>query len=164
MPTETLVPVMGVWSLAPRDLGTLAPRAGNVTTFAARRMLGNGTVLVSVATSAGPISAGAGVRVTPGRLRIGSIRYRSRKGVVLVTATAIDVNGLPISRAVISVAVRRNGRTHFSARAVTGAAGRTVYRVPVSGGGCLTTLVKRVSAPGFAWDGRAPRNRYCRPT
>jgi hypothetical protein len=101
--------------------------------------------------------------VTPGRLRIGSIRYTSRKGAVLVAATAVDAAGRPVSRTVVSVLVRRNGRSFFSARAATGAAGRVVYRVPARRGGCFTTVIRRVSAVGFAWNGRTPRNRYCRP-
>jgi len=157
------VPVSGAWSVTPRDLGTLSPRAGNATTLTAQRTIGKSTILVSVATEAGPISARASARVTPGRLRIGSIRYRSRPGAVLVTATAIDVAGRPVSRALVSVAVRRNGRSYLSVRATTGAAGRTAYRVPARRGGCFTTLIRRVSASGFAWDGRTPRNRFCRP-
>jgi hypothetical protein len=157
------IPVSVAWSLQSPNLGTVAPRAGDATTFTARRTLGSGTIVASVVTEVGAISAGASVRVAPGRLRIGSIGYRSRKGAVLVTATAVDAAGRPVSRAVVSVVVRRNGRSHFSARAVTGAAGRTVYRVPARRGGCFTTVIRRVSAAGFAWDGRTPRNRYCRP-
>lgn len=157
------LPVSAAWSLKPPTLGTVAPRAGDATTFIARRTLGSGTIVAAVAIEAGAISAGASVRVTPSRLRIGSIRYRSRKSAVLVTATAVDAAGRPVSRAVVSVAVRRNGRSYFSARAATGAAGRTVYRVPARRGGCFTTTIRRVSAVGFAWDGRTPRNRYCRP-
>ncbi len=158
------VPVSATWSVTPSILGTVAPRADAATTLTAGRALGTGTILASVGTEAGPISAGAGLRVTPGRLRTESVRYRSRQNAVLVTATAVDLAGRPVSRAVLSVAVRRNGRTYFSARAVTGAAGRTVYSVPTRSGGCFTTVFRRVSAPGFIWDGRTPRNRYCRPT
>jgi hypothetical protein len=157
------IPVSVAWSLQSPTLGTVAPRAGDATTFTARRTLGSGTIVASVVTEAGAISAGASVRVAPGRLRIRSISYRSRRGAVLVTATAVDAAGRPVSRAVISVVVRRNGRSHFSARAATGAAGRTVYRVRARRGGCFTTVIRRVSAAGFAWDGRTPRNRYCRP-
>jgi hypothetical protein len=158
------VPVSVAWSLTPPTLGTVAPRAGSATAFTARRTLGGGTVVAAVATETGTISAGAGVRVTPGRLRIGSIRYRSRKSSVLVTVTALDAAGRPVSRAVVSVLVRRDGRRHLSARAATGAAGRTVYRVrSARRRACFTTTIRRVSAAGFTWDGRTPRNRFCRP-
>ena len=157
------VPVSAAWSLQPATLGTVAPRAGDATQFTARRVLGSGAIVASIATEAGAISAGAVVRVMPGRLRIGSIRYRGRKGALLVTATAVDAAGRPLSRAVVSIVVRRNGRSHLSARGATGAAGRTVFRVAARRGGCFTTIVRRVSAAGFAWDGRTPRNRYCRP-
>jgi hypothetical protein len=159
---DNAVPVSAAWSLQPPILGTVAPRAGGATTFTARRTLGSGTIVASVATEAGAISAGASVRMTPSRLRIGSIRFTSRKGAVLVAATTVDAARRPVSRAVVSVVVRRNGRSYFSARAATGAAGRAVYRVPARRGGCFTTVIRRVSAAGFAWDGRTPRNRYCR--
>jgi hypothetical protein len=157
------VPVSASWSLQPPTFGTVAPRAGEAATFSAGRMLGGGTIVASAATEAATISAGASVRVMPGRLRIGSIRYRARKGFLLVAATTVDAVGRPVSRAVVSIVVRRNGRNHVSARGTTGASGRTVYRVPARRGGCFTIVVRRVSTAGFAWDGRTPRNRFCRP-
>lgn len=156
------VPVSAAWSQTPPSLGTITPRSGSATAFTAGRTLGSGTVIAAVGTATGTISAGARIRVTPGRVRIGSIRYRSRTSTVMVTATALDAAGKPVSRAVVSVVVRRNGRSYFSARAATGAAGRTMYRVQVRGGGCFTTMIRRVSAAGFTWDGRTPRNRFCR--
>ena len=157
-------PVQGAaaWSLIPRTLGTITPRTGTATTFTAGRMLGTGTVTVAIASETAPISAAASVSVTPGRLRIGSIRYRSRKKTVLVTVSAVDAAGKPVSLAVVSVLVRRDGRDYFSARAATAAAGRTVYRVPAQRGGCFTTTIRTVSAAGFAWNGRTPRNRFCK--
>jgi len=157
------VSVTAAWSLTPAALGTIVPRNGSMTAFTAGRTLGEGTIVAAVATEAGAISAAAGVRVTPARLRIASIRYTSRRSAVLVTATAVDTAGRPVSRTVVSVLVRRNGRNYFSARAATGAAGRTVYRMPRGRGGCFTTAIRRVSAAGFIWDGRTPRNRFCRP-
>jgi hypothetical protein len=155
-------PVVATWSLTPLSFGILEPRAGNATTFTARRTLGTGTVTASVATEVGAISAGAQVRVTPGRLRIGSIRYRSRKGALLVTTTAADAADRPISAATVSILVKRNGRRHVTARGSTGASGRTVYRIPARREGCFTTTIRRVSAAGFVWDGRTPRNRFCK--
>ena len=157
------VPVSAAWSLTPPTLGTLAPSAGSATTFTALRALGSGTISATVATGTGVVSAAASVRVAPLRLRIGSIRYRSRKSTMLVTATAVDPAGNPVPRAVVSVLVRRNGRGYASARAATGAAGRSVYRLPARRGGCFTTVIRNVSAAGFVWDGRTPRNRHCRP-
>jgi hypothetical protein len=158
------VPVSASWSLQPSTFGTVAPRAGEAATFSAGRTLGGGTIVASAATGTTTISAGANLRVMPGRLRIGSIRYRGRKGFLLVAATAVDAAGRPVSRAAVSIVVRRNGRNHVSARGTTGASGRTVYRVPARRGGCFTTVIRRVSATGFAWNGRTPRNRFCRPS
>ncbi len=157
------VPVSAVWSVQPAILGTVAPGAGSATTFTAGRALGRGSIIASVATGAGTLAASAGVRVTPLPLRIASIRYAGRKSVVLLAATAVDQAGRPVSQAVLLVTVRRNGRTHVATRATTGAAGRAVFRVPARRGGCFTTLVRRVSAAGFIWNGRTPRNRHCRP-
>jgi hypothetical protein len=156
------VPVSAAWSMRPPPLGALAPRRGSATTFTARRVLGSGTVVASVVTEAGTMSGTAGVRVAPARLRIGSIRYGGRKNAVLVTVAALDTSGRPVSGAVVSVLVRRDGRRYLSARGVTGPAGRTVYTVPARLGGCFSTVVRRVSAAGFVWDGHTPRNRFCR--
>jgi hypothetical protein len=157
------VPVSAAWSLTPSTFGTVAPITGSATTFTAGRTLGTGTITAAVASETATITASASVSVTPGRLRIGSIRYRIRKSTVLVTATTVDVAGRPVPRAVVTVLVRRDGRRYFSGRRATGAAGRSVYGMPVRRGGCFTTSIRRVSAVGFAWDGRTPRNRYCRP-
>jgi hypothetical protein len=157
------LPVSALWTVAPPALGAVKPRTGSTTTFTAGRTLGGGTVTATVTTEAATVSASASVTVVAGRLRIGSIRYRGLERTVLVAATAVDAAGRPISRATISVLVRRDGRRHLAARATTGAAGRAVIRVPARRGGCFTVLVRRVSAAGFIWDGRTPRNRFCRP-
>ena len=158
-----VVPVTATWSLTPPQMGTLSPRTGSGTTFTAARALGQGTVSAAVATATGTLSARADVRVTPGRLRIRTITYRARKSSLFVTLNAVDVAGNPVSRAGVSIVVRRDERRYASARAQTGAAGRTVYRLPVPRlGGCLSTTIRGVSAAGFVWDKRTPRNRYCR--
>jgi hypothetical protein len=155
------VQVVATWSLTPPSLGTIEPSSGTATTFKAERTLGTGTVTASIASETATTSGTASVTVTPGRLRIGWIKYTSRKKIVLVNVRAVDAAGQSVSRAVVSVLVRRNGRRYFSARAVTGAGGRTFHRVPASRGGCFTTTITRISAAGFTWDGRTPRNRFC---
>ncbi len=157
------VSASAVWSLNPATLGTIAPRTGAATTLTAGRTLGTGTVTAAIASESGTISATASVTVTPGRLRIGWIKYRSRGKTMLVNIRAVDAAGQSVSRALISILVRRDGRRHFAARAVTGAGGRTVHRVPARRGGCFTTTIRGVTAAGFTWDGRTPRNRFCRP-
>jgi hypothetical protein len=155
------VRVSATWSLKPSTGGTVAPRTGTATTFTAGRTLGTGTVTAAIASKTVTISAAASVSVMPGPLTIRSIVYTSGTKTVLVTATAVDAVGRPVSRAVVSVLVRRDGRRYFSGRAATGAAGRIVYRMPALRGGCFTTTIRRVSAGGFAWDRRTPRNRFC---
>jgi hypothetical protein len=157
-----LFPVSATWSLAPGKIGTIAPRTGSTTTFTALRALGTGTITASIGSNSATVSATAALNVTAGRLRIGPITYRG-KGVVFVSVRALDTAGRPISHARVSALVRRNGRRHAAGRATTGAGGRAVFRMPLRKGGCLSTKITKVTAAGFAWDGRTPANRYCRP-
>jgi len=155
--------VSATWSLTPPTFGKVSPRTGStieVTTF---RQTGEATVTAAVSTGAGTISGIAALHVRPDRLKIRSITYRPRAGAALVTVNAVDSGSRPVSRAVISVFVRTDGRRTFSARATTGAAGKATFRVPLRNGGCLRTTIRGLSAAGFTWDGRTPGNRYCRP-
>jgi hypothetical protein len=156
------VPVSATWSLDPPTLGTFAPKAGSETTFSAGRTPGSGTIVASVATPTGTVSAAADIEVVPAELRIRSIRYTGKKKALLVRVLVADESGRPVSRATVAVVVRRASRPLFSARKTSGAAGGTAYRVQTRRGGCFTTTIKRVSAVGFRWDGRTPRNRFCR--
>ena len=157
-------PVTATWSLSPRTIGGIAPTTGNTTTFTASRTLGDGTITAALASSTGTQSATATVRATPGRLRIESITYRKAKGsMAYVTVTARDATGKSISRAVVSLRIRRDGRPHYAKRVTTGPAGRTVFRMPVRKGGCFTTTITIATATGFVWDRHVPRNGYCTP-
>jgi hypothetical protein len=148
------------WSLAPRGLGSLTPSTGTSTTFTAGRTLGAGTLTATLPSQA--ISASVGMNVIPGRLRVGSIGYQRRGRALLVTAMTVDSGGRPVSGTTLRALVKRDGRRIFTARSATGPAGRTVFRVLAARGRCFTTVVKSASAAGFTWDGRTPRNRYCR--
>jgi hypothetical protein len=157
-------PVAVTWSLRPGGIGRLAARTGNTTSFTAGRTVGQGTVNATATNPSGRVSGAADLNVTPGRLRIGSITYRAQRRAVLVTVSAQDAAARPISGATVSALVRNDGRRYATARAQTGASGRTVYRIPLPGrGGCLATTIRGVSVAGFAWDGRTPRNRHCTP-
>jgi hypothetical protein len=151
------LPVSAAWSLAPPVYGKLAPRSGSTTTLTTLRATG----VASVTATVGTLSGTAAVRVNPGRLRIASVTYRPRSRYALVTARAVDSVGRPIARATAFVLVRQGDRRYFTGRATTGAAGKTVFRMPVRAAGCFTTTIRAVSAPGFTWDGRTPANRYC---
>jgi hypothetical protein len=158
-----LFPITATWSLAPETLGTIVPASGTTTTFTAQRTLGEATLTAVAATETGTVSATASVRVVAGRLRIGSIAYRGGKGVAFLTLSTLDAGNRPVSDALLYVTVRRDGRLHFTARALTGPAGRHVFRIPLRKGGCISTTVRRATAAGFVWDGRTPANRYCTP-
>jgi hypothetical protein len=126
-------------------------------------MLGRGTVVASVATEAGALTGAARVRVTPGRLRVASIRFRTRGRWLLVSVLTADGARKSVPQAAVQLRLRRDGRTFATKRAVTGAAGRTTFRVPLGQGRCYTAAITRATAQGFAWDRRTPRNRICRP-
>ena len=148
------------WSVAPTALGTFeAPRGGTIA-FRAGRLLGAGTITVTVATAAGSISGTAAVTVIPARLRIASILFRPGARGVRVVLSVVDGARRPVSAATLAIVVRRDGRRVISARARTGSAGRALVRAP--GRGCFTVTVRRATAAGFLWDRRVPRNRFCR--
>jgi hypothetical protein len=152
------LPVSAAWSLTPATFGKVAPRTGATTTFTAFRQTGTATLTATV----GSLTTTSAIQILPDRLRIRSITYRKRPGAALVTVSAVDRAGRPISRALVAVAVQLNRQPYFSGRAVSGAAGKATFRVRVPSGGCLRTTVRRVSAPGFTWNGVTPGNRYCR--
>ena len=109
---------------------------------------------------AGAVSASASLRVSPGPIRVSSIRYSARRTVIRVTASVAEVGGGAAQGVRTSVVVRRNGRTHFSASKRTDAAGRTTYLVPRAAG-CFITKVTNATAPGYRWNGKTPANRFC---
>jgi hypothetical protein len=156
-----VVPGSVAWRVTPAALGRITPGPVGTATFTAARVLRSGSVVATATTGTGTISGEARVTVTPARLRIGSIQYRNARNGLRVTVTAVDGARRPVSGAAVSVLVKRDGRRHFSGRAATGASGRTFYRVR-AGGGCFTVTVRKVSAAGFTWNGRTPRNRFCR--
>jgi hypothetical protein len=156
------VPATPAWTVRPAALGTVAA-AGGVATFTAGTTLGRGTVVASVATEANALTGAAHVRVTPGRLRVASIRYVARGRWLLVSVNATDGARKAVPRAAVHLRLRRDGRVFATKRAVTGPAGRTTFRVPLGQGRCYTAGIARATAPGFAWDRRTPRNRFCRP-
>jgi hypothetical protein len=155
------IPVSVSWSVSPSSIGTIAPATGGTTIFTATRRLGDGTVVATLDTGAGTLSAASTLHVVRDQLTIASIVYRSGDGFALVTLAAQDSSGRPISRATVSIDVRRDGEFHYAARAATGPAGHAVYSVPVRVGGCFTITVRSVSVDAFVWDGRTPSNQYC---
>jgi hypothetical protein len=155
------VPASFTWKVTPATLGTISARADGSAIFTARRLLESGVLEVTASTASGSISGNARVIVTPATLRIGSIAYRRSRASLQIVVTARDGARRPVSRALVSILVRREGRPHFTGRAPTGTSGNARYRVATRGGGCFTVRIMRVRAAGFRWDGRTPRNRFC---
>jgi hypothetical protein len=154
------VSAQATWAVAPTRLGTVVPETGSQTTFRATGRGGLGRLVATARAPAGQISGRARLKVSPGPIRVSSIRYVPRKRVLRVTATAAEVGGPPASGVRASVVVRRNGRRYFAAQKRTDRSGRATYLVPLSNG-CYTTTVTGLSAPGYRWTGKNPRNRFC---
>jgi hypothetical protein len=145
------------WRVAPAALGSIARATGGTATFTAGRLLGTGTV---TATS-GSFSASASVTVLPATLRIGQLTFLPGKRTLRFVVTAIDGARRPVSATSVRAVVRLDGKRHARAQGRTGAAGKTLLRVPIARG-CFTVAITRAAAPGFTWNGKTPRNRFCR--
>jgi hypothetical protein len=154
------VSVRATWKVTPSNLGAVKPKTGVTTTLTADGRGGRGLIRAAVPGAPGEISAIATVFVKPGPVRVASIRYAARGRVLRVTATVIEVGGVPARRVRTAVAVRRNGRPYFSAHKRTDATGRTTYLVPRSAG-CYRSTVTSVTAAGYRWNGKTPANRFC---
>jgi hypothetical protein len=126
--------------------------------FRAGRVLGEGSV---TATAAGSLVASAAVVVRPASLRLGPVTYRRTARGAQVILPAVDGARRPVSRAALTLVTHVDDRRVGRARVVTGAAGKARLFVP-RGDGCYTVSVTRAVAQGFIWDGRTPRNRFCR--
>ena len=88
----------------------------------------------------------------------GDLEFDSRRPYVV----ALDV-GLVNDRCVAIVAhsAKRDGKRHFGGSGRTGSAGKKLFRVRAAPG-CFTVTVTRAISRGFEWDGRTPRNGFCR--
>jgi CO/xanthine dehydrogenase Mo-binding subunit len=139
--------------------GTLTPGAGSSTTFTASfTATGAGSVVATI----GAVSGAAAVTVTPHPVKVSSITYQRRKGVLTGTVTLFDESRNPLPGASVWVSLTRQGLPYWRGRGVTTSDGSISFKVNLKTG-CYTTKVTRVSVQGFVWDGRTPRNGVCRP-
>ena len=145
------------WKVAPAALGTIAPTTGGAATFTAGRLLGTGTITAV----SGTFSATASVTVVRGTLRIRSISFAPGRRSLRIVVTAVDGAKRPVSAASVRAVVKLGGKRHALAHGRTGSGGKTMLRAPL-GRGCFTVAITRATAAGFSWDGRTPRNRFCR--
>ena len=145
------------WRVTPTALGTIAPAAGGAATFTAGRLLGTGTITAS----SGTFSATASVTVVAGTLRIRTISFLPGRRSIRFVVTAVDGARKPVSSTSVRALVELGGKRHAVAQGRTGSGGKTMLRAPL-GRGCFTVTITRATAPGFRWDGRTPRNRFCR--
>jgi hypothetical protein len=148
------------WSVTPPALGRVVRKRQNTVEFRAGRVLGMATVTATA--SGGTVAGSAAVVVRPGALRIGSVVFRGTARGVEATVDTVDGVRKPVSQAALTLVVRVDGRRVARERVTTGAAGKG--RVLASAGtGCYTVSVTRAVAKAFVWNGKTPRNRFCRP-
>jgi hypothetical protein len=145
------------WRVTPAGFGSIAVGEQGRAVFTAKRVLGRATVTAA----SGAISASASVTVTPATLRIGSLEFSPGTRSLRLVVSAVDGARRPVSAASIGVLVRRDGARHFGGRARTGSGGKVGFRMQLAPG-CFTVAIVRATAQGFRWDGRTPRNRFCR--
>jgi hypothetical protein len=153
------VPGGVTWSVSPPTAGSLVRARGDSVAFRAGRVLG--PVTVTGTAKGGTITGSASVVVRPGTLRIASVVFRRTARGIEATVAAIDGARRPVSQTALTVVVQRDGRRVARERVVTGAAGKSRVLAP-SATGCYRVLVTRVVSQGFAWNGKTPRNRFCR--
>jgi len=154
-----VVPAGVTWSVSPPTVGRLIRARGDSVVFQAGRVLGRATV---TATAKGATaSSSATVVVNPGALRIGPIAFRRTARGVEATVKTVDGARRPVSLTRLTVLVQLDGRRVARARVATGAAGKARVLAP-AGTGCYTVSVTRAVAQGFVWNGKTPRNRFCR--
>ncbi len=154
------VAVRARWSVSP-SFGKVSPLAGSATTFKAGGRGGSGRVTATLVGSGVELATIARVSVSPGGIRVSSIRYEPRRATLRVTASVVEAGGPPARGVRTAVLVKRNGRTVFSAQKRTDALGRATYLVQLAPG-CFRTTVTNATAAGYRWNGRTPPNRFCR--
>jgi hypothetical protein len=151
-----VVPTKVAWRVTPAALGRIAPTPDGGATFTAGRVLGSGRV---IARTAG-VAANAAVSVSPGRLRITSLKVAPTANGLRAFVSVTDDAHRPISNAKLALAATQ-GERRVRARAVTGPAGKAIFHFR-TGPGCFRVFVDTVRAQGFEWNGPVPRRSVCR--
>ncbi|MFO7571686.1 MAG: hypothetical protein R6W48_03695 [Gaiellaceae bacterium] len=149
------------WRVAPAALGRIGRAPGGAATLTAGRVLRTGTVVATVNGETGAAAGTARVTVTPADLHLAPVTFRDGGKRLRVVVRTLDEARKPVSKARVAVMVKRDGKRHALVRATTGPAGKAILAVPATSG-CFTVEVTRATAQGFRWDGRTPRNRFCR--
>ena len=131
---------------------------------------GDGAYTVEVTALSGTDTASFTVspESTPseGTATVDSITYatsggRNNKKHLLITI-AIDNNGSPVSGAIVSIIVSKNGAYYGAANGTTGTDGTVTFIASNARKGCYDTLVAAVLADGLPWDGSSPVNQFCK--
>jgi hypothetical protein len=144
-----------LWRVTPAALGRIAPADGSAT-FMAGRVLDTGRV---IAHAAG-VAANAAVSVSPGHLRIASLKVAPTANGLRALVSVTDGAHRPISKARLTLAVTQGERI-LKARGVTGSGGNAIFHFR-TGTGCFRVVVDTAQAQGFQWTGSVPRRSVCR--
>jgi hypothetical protein len=148
------------WNVTPSRLATVKPATGIATRITTGGRGGIGRLIATAQGATGVVVASAPLQVSPGSMRVPSLRYGATKRTVRVTLTVSEVGGPPVQGAQASVVVRRDGHFAFAGRKRTDRYGRATFLVP-RGSGCYSTEVAKVTSPGYRWNGKTPDNRFC---
>ena len=153
-----VAPAGVTWSVSPPTAGKLVRRHRQCRVPGGTRPRDR---TVTATAKGGTVAGSSAVVVRPGTLRIGSVGFRRTARGVEATVAAIDGARRPVSQTALTLVVQLDGRRVARERVVTGAAGKGRAPRP-AGAGCYTVSVTRAVAQGFIWNGKTPRNRFCR--
>jgi hypothetical protein len=96
----------------------------------------------------------------PPTVKVSGIRYVVRATRVLVTLKLRDATGRAVARARVAISLSRNRSRVVTRPRATGTKGTVTFAAPRRAG-CFRTKIRNVSARGYAWDAKTPRNRFC---
>ncbi len=150
------------WSLGAGTPGALSTTSGATTTYTSDpEQAGSGTLVATLETPAGTLSATAAITVAPRPLQVASVRWRPGRKHLVLTFT-VRSTGKAVPRATIRATLFRDRTPVVPVRRLTDADGRASFTVlPRPSGGCYRVKINRVTAASHTWDGRTPANRYC---
>jgi subtilisin family serine protease len=127
---------------------------------------GNHTITASVMDSIGQtgsasISITVGTPVQP-MVRVDSISYylTNLNRDLNVKLTLLDHTNNPVSGAIVSIKLYRDGKAISSSTGTTLSDGTVTFLYKRAKSGTYTTLVTQVSATGLLWDGETPPNSF----
>jgi len=150
--TESATPgtYTGLLALAGVAVG---PHTAVVTVTDSQGTSGSGSVSFSVAT--------------PNIVRVSSITYSTYGGFngkrnLVITVAVVNGTGAPVSGAIVSVILSRNGFFYGAANGLSNSGGKATFEARNAPSGCYHTDVAAVIAGTWTWDEATPPNQFCK--